>query len=111
LGNSARAQRASDVRPVHWTAGARGHAGVSVSWAGLPCGCGPKVGRRPTQAKKEFFFLFFNSFSRFSKGSSFKSIFEQQNDIFWKWPKNKSYLEFNSLQLLLRDQLKNLNRF
>jgi hypothetical protein len=39
--------------------------------------------------EEEFFFLFFNFFSRFSKGSSFKSNLEQENVIFWKWLKKK----------------------
>jgi hypothetical protein len=64
-------------------------AGASASWAGLACGCGPKVGRRPTQAKKEFLFLFFNSFSRFSKGSSFKSILSNKMAFSGNGPKMK----------------------
>jgi hypothetical protein len=41
----------------------------------------------------------------------FKSYFEQENDLFWKWPKNKSCLECNPLQLCFRDQPKIMHRF
>jgi hypothetical protein len=46
----------------------------------------------------------------FPKNSS-NSNFEQVNDVFSRWPKNKSCIEFNSLQLCLKDQLKIPNRF
>jgi hypothetical protein len=106
-GSGAGVEQAARVGRPKSRAGARGAVRCRLGRNG----CGPRSEAEAHEGENKFFFLFFNSFSRFSKSSSFKPIFEQENGIFWKWPENESCLEFNSQQLLLRDQLKILNRF
>jgi hypothetical protein len=68
---------------VHWAGDVRARA-RRRGWAGPACGRGPKMRRQPTKAKTSFSFYFSILFQDFQKGSSFKSIFEQENGIFWK---------------------------
>ena len=75
--------------------------------AGPPVRLGRKRGGGPVREKWNFSILFLRKFQI----AVFKYPFEQENDFFLKWTKNKSCLEFNPLQLCFRDQLKILHRF
>jgi hypothetical protein len=105
---------ACGVRPVHRIAaraGTRARARAGPGQAGLRLRAESEAPAHLGGEKAVLFIFQFFFFSNFSKCSCSKSIFEQQNGIFWKWPKNKSCLEFNPLQLCLKDQLKIPNRF
>jgi hypothetical protein len=70
--------------------GARGRACASVSWAGLACGCGPKVRRRPTQAEKSFSFYFsIPFFPNFQNATALNQFLSNKMVFFGNGPKMK----------------------
>ena len=75
--------------------------------AGPPVRLGRKRGGGPVRGKWKFLFLFLRKFQK----AVFKYPFEQENDFFLKWTKNKNCLELNPLQLCFYDQSPILARF
>ena len=90
---------------------------AEAKWAGAGGGrcCRPgrlrpwaeKWGGGPWKEKSLFQIIFSRNFQILA----IKYHFEQENDIFWKCPKNESCLEFNSLQLCFYEQSPILDRF
>jgi hypothetical protein len=103
-GRGRRAWRGPGLQRPSWAEGRSAGAGRKAE---PTLAVGQMGGSNPLGEKNVFKFSFSNKFQIIV----FNSHFEQENDLFWKWPKNKSCLEFNPLQLCFRDQLKILHRF
>ena len=115
MASSARtaAARGRGVRPpatggATWRASPNAVGSVARRWArragegssarrqaGPPVRLGRKRGGGPVRGKWKFSILFLRKFQK----AVFKYPFEQENDFFLKWTKNKNCLELNPLQL------------